>query len=422
MKRYFIYPFLLLILLLVGCARMPVTERSQAMRKVDRAPEIFDDLKFESLMNGLQANIDFVKNSSRMGSEVTFGPTKIAKNVYLASLQELVSNAKDIEEFKALVIKNFDFYEVYGNEDWSKIKTTSYYSPLLKASKTKTKKLYQPLHTTPADMISIDIDAYAEDFPKWKTFKEQVLEQRTSKALARGRLVTDKNGTIRVVPYYKRAEIDEKTVIDAKKHALAYVDPVKAFFLQIQGSGVLEFDDGKQITVGYASQNGHPYVAIGSKLLDRIPKEKMSMQNIELYLYSLNKKDMQSILNLNPSYVFFQEMKNRPQSYLGAEVVDGRTVATDQSLFPKGTLAFLKFEKPIFENIGNHEPVGWQQTSRFVFDQDTGGAIRGPGRLDLYAGSGDEAEQFAGVLKNPAQLYYLVPKSEYIKALESSAN
>ena len=282
--------------------------------------------------------------------------------------------------------------------------------------------MYQPLYTAPADMISIDIDAYAEDYPKCKTFKEQVLEQRSSKALARGRIVTDKNGSIRIVPYYKRADIDEKNVIDSKKYALAYVDPVKAFFLQIQGSGILEFDDGKQITVGYASQNGHPYVAIGSKLLDRIPKEKMSMQNIEAYLYGLSKKDMQSILNLNPSYVFFQEMKNRPQSYLGTEVVDGRTVATDQSLFPKGTLAFLKFEKPLFESSTNHEPVGWQSTSRFVFDQDTGGAIRGPGRLDLYAGSGDEAEQFAGVLKNPAQLYYLVPKSVYIKSLESSLN
>lgn len=417
MKKY-----LLALLILAGCARMPVTERTQAMRKAEQTPELFDDLKFESLVAGLQANIDFVKNSSRMGSEVTFGPTKINKKVYLASLQELVRNAKDIEEFKSLVVKNFDFYEVYGNEDWSKIKTTAYYSPLLKASKTKTKKLSQPLYTTPNDMISIDIDAYAEDFPKWKTFKESVLEQRSSKALARGRLVTDKNGSMRVVPYYKRADIDEKNVIDPKKYALAYVDPVKAFFLQIQGSGILQFDDGKQVTVGYASQNGHPYVAIGSKLLDRIPKEKMSMQNIEAYLSTLSKKDMQNILNQNPSYVFFQEMKNRPQSYLGTDVVDGRTVATDQSLFPKGTLAFLKFEKPVFESGTNHDPIGWQPTSRFVLDQDTGGAIRGPGRLDLYAGSGDEAEQFAGVLKNPAQLYYLVPKSEYIKTLEGSLN
>lgn len=412
----------LIILLFAGCARMPVTERSQAMRKAEQPPEIYDDLKFDSLINGLQANIDFVKKSTRMGTEVTFGPTKVNKKIYLSSLQELATNAKNIEEFKVLVAKNFDFYEVYGNEDWSKIKTTSYYSPLLKASKTKTKKLYQPLYKTPAEMISIDIDAYAEDFPKWKTFKENVLEQRSSKTLARGRIVTDQNGSVRIVPYYKRADIDEKNVIDSKKYALAYVDPVKAFFLQIQGSGILEFEDGKQMTVGYASQNGHPYVAIGSKLLDRIPKEKMSMQNIEAYLYTLNKKDMQNILNLNPSYVFFQEMKSRPQSYLGTDVVDGRTVATDQSLFPKGTLAFLKFEKPVFENLNNHEPIGWQPSARFVFDQDTGGAIRGPGRLDLYAGSGDEAEQFAGVLKNPAQLYYLVPKAEYIKALESSVN
>ena len=102
---------------------------------------------------------------------------------------------------------------------------------------------------------------------------------------------------------------------------------------------------------------------------------------------------------------------------MGTEVVDGRTVATDNGLFPKGSLAFLEFEKPIFENSKSTEPIEWKKSARFVLDQDTGGAIRGPGRLDLYAGGGSEAAQFAGVMKNPARLFYLVPKPDFLKKL-----
>lgn len=396
-----------------------MTEPDKAMRLSSQAPELSDDLSFESLKDGLKENLEFIKSSKKVNSEIKFGPTVISKITYIKTLEKLVETVSNKVEFNYFIKKNFDFYEVYGNEDWSRIKATSYYSPLLQASLVKTKTLSQPLYKTPDDMVIIDIDAFAEELPKWRSFKNQVLEQTSSKAIARARLVTDSNGPTKIVPYFKRSDIDENSAIKKAKNIIAYVDPIKSFFLQIQGSGVLEFADGKRMTVGYASQNGHPYVALGSKLLDKIPKAKMSMQSIESYLRTLKPEALQKVLNQNPSYVFFQEMKTKPQAYLGTEVIDGRTVATDQSLFPKGTLAFLKFEKPVFENEMSTEPKSWMHSSRFVFDQDTGGAIRGPGRLDIYAGSGIEAEQFAGVMKNPAQLYYLVPKPKFIKEIES---
>lgn len=406
------------LLTFIGCARLPVKERSEAMRKAEYTPEISDDLDYQNLVSGVLANADFVEKSERVANEMEFGKTKISKKLYVASLKKLITESPDKESFIANVKSNFDFYEVYGTEDWSKIKATSYYSPLLKGSNTKTDKFSQPLYQTPKDLLVIDVDTYAESFPKWKTFKEQVLEQKSGRTLIKARLIEEKNSPSRIVPYFKREEIDEKNSLKDKKLIIAYVDPIDSFFLQIQGSGIVELQDGSRFTVGYANQNGHPYVAIGSLLLDKIPKERMTMQNLQIYLRSLPPSEMQKILNKNPSYVFFQKIETKPIAFLGTEVVDGRTVATDGALFPKGSLAFLEYEKPVFETDQSIDPSGWQKSARFVLDQDIGGAIRGPGRLDLYAGTGKLAEQFAGVMKNPAKLYYLVPKPEFITKIE----
>lgn len=408
---------LALLLFVFSCARAPLKDRSDAMRKTSNGPQLSDDLDFASLQRGIAANIDFIQSSARAGNEIVFGKIKIPKKNYIAALKYLLENSTDMTSFQNLVSQKFDFYEVYGSDDWAKIKVTSYYTPLLKGSLKKTKMFSQPLYLTPNDMVFIDVDSYVEAFPRWKIFKEQVLEQKSSNALVRGRLQTDKSNKSRIVPYYKRDEIDSDKSVFEQNLVIVYVDPIESFFLQIQGSGLVELSDGTQFTVGYANQNGHPYVAIGSLLLDKIPKEKMSMQSIVSYLRSLPKKEAQKIMNQNPSYVFFQKTESRPLSYLGTEVVDGRTVATDAGLFPKGTLAYLEFEKPVFENSKSDEPKEWVKSARFVLDQDTGGAIRGPGRLDLYAGKGSEAEQFAGVMKNPAKLFYLVPKSEFLNSL-----
>lgn len=409
---------LLSLLVLYGCARAPLKDRTNAMRKTTKNLQLSDDLSFESLRQGIESNIDFIQNSMRVGSEIVFGKTKVSKKKYIAALKNLLDNSNDMPSFQSNVMQKFDFYEVYGTEDWSQIKATSYYTPLLKGSLKKTKEFSQPLYLTPNDMVYIDVDSYIEAFPRWKIFKEQILEQKSRTTVVRGRLQTDQNNKSRIIPYYKREDIDSKKPILDQELVIAYVDPIESFFLQIQGSGIVELTDGTQFTVGYSNQNGHPYVAIGGLLLDQIPKEKMSLQTIVSYLRSIPKNEAQKIMNQNPSYVFFQKMESRPLSYLGTEVVDGRTVATDAGLFPKGTLAYLEFEKPIFDSSKSSAPKEWAKAARFVLDQDTGGAIRGPGRLDLYAGGGSEAERFAGVMKNPAKLFYLVPKAEFINTLK----
>ena len=164
-------------------------------------------------------------------------------------------------------------------------------------------------------------------------------------------------------------------------------------------------------------KNGYSYVAIGKFLLDQIPIEKMSLQSIETYLRSISKKEMQKILNKNPSYVFFRELDTKSITYLGTEVIPGRTIATDHGYFPKGALAFLEYEKPIFtkESV---EPKEWVPSKRFVIDQDTGGAIRGPDRLDLYWGKGEKSKQVAGFMRNYGRLYYILPKKKFVNQLK----
>jgi len=198
---------------------------------------------------------------------------------------------------------------------------------------------------------------------------------------------------------------------------LAWVDPIDAFFLEIQGSGVVKFPNGKELRLGYAAQNGHPYVPIGKHLIGVIPKEKITLRAIEDHLRSLPPEESRKIMNLNPSYVFFRKLQGAGLTYFGTEVSAGRTIATDQAFFPKGALAYLEFEKPNFSSAVDAEPVSWTKTARFVFDQDTGGAIRGPHRVDLFWGKGSDAKQAAGVMKGKGRLVYMVPRPDFLSRL-----
>ena len=161
---------------------------------------------------------------------------------------------------------------------------------------------------------------------------------------------------------------------------------------------------------GYADQNGQKYEAIGKFLTSIIPVEQITSQDVEAYLRKISEQDARELLFQNPSYVFFRKLDGPAVSSLGIPVVAGRTIATDPRFFPKGALAFLSFQKPRFDSSTDAKPSAWEKTSRLVLDQDTGGAIRGGGRLDLFWGSGNEAKQYAGRIKQQGTLYYLVPK------------
>lgn len=408
----------LVFLAVSGCARSQIKSVKDSMRPA-AMPVLADDLEWSGFVTGLSAQIAHLKTKSS-GPDLGFGPRVVGRDSYIKSLEYLLNEAKADttgDKFRAALKGNFEAFEVYGQDRWGEIFMTSYFEPEIPGSLKADKVYTQPLYMRPKDMVDVDLNSFATIRPSLVA-ADKPMEQRTKWQTLRGRLLAadGPDQSPKVVAYPDRAGIYAGDIKSVSK-PLAYVTPIDAFVLEIQGSGVVKFKDGKELKVGYAAQNGHPYVPIGKFLFDVIPKEKMSLFAIENHLRTLSEEDARKVMEQNPSYVFFRPVEKGGITYFGNELVAGRTIATDQYYFPKGALAFLQFDKPQFADASSVEPSAWIPSSRFVFDQDTGGAIRGPGRLDLYSGKGAPAKQIAAVMKNKGRLFYLVPKAEFLAGL-----
>jgi membrane-bound lytic murein transglycosylase A len=408
-----------MLFVFTGCGPREIRDRSEALRFTNHIPEIIDDLGSADFIQALEANVNFLKSDeSKRFPVLQFGESFLSRQEYASSLEALLKSVKDAsqvdlsnplaadQKIKEFLLANFEFHEVYGDPSWGDVFMTSYYEPFLPASPQPKGKLTQPLYGVPSDMVEIQLSKFTG------------LTDLGRKSLV-GRMGSDKNsqGVSLVLPYFTRKEIDQDRSVEGNANIIAYVDPIDAFFLHIQGSGTLEFEDRSSLRVGYSAQNGHKYEAIGAFLKDQIPIEKMTAHTIESHLRNLDPKAAQAVLNKNQSYIFFKIIQEPALTFWGIPAIPGRTLATDTRYFPKGALGFLQFEKPIFENPAATEPQEWVKTSRFVFDHDKGGAINGPGRLDLFWGRGATAKQSSGVIKNRGKLWYLRPKNSFLKSL-----
>ncbi|MFA6237927.1 MAG: murein transglycosylase A [Bacteriovorax sp.] len=387
MKKY----LLLLMILLSSCARAPLKRIEDALRPAADAPKLVDSLSRESFFVTLKKHVAVMKTSRQVMNVMTFGERKIEKSRYIAALEKIFEHENDWTDY---IEENFDFYEVYGREKWGEVMSTGYYEPKVFGSMKKSSEFSQAIYSTPPDLVTVNLKNFVSVVPSLPNQGQIV-----------GR-VENRN----IYPYYDRKQIDVDQKLKGKSLEIAWVDPLDSFFIQIQGSGVIELEKGERFRIGYDAQNGYPYEAIGKYLTDFIPIEKMSLQRIRAHLNTLPKKEKQAVLNKNPSYIFFKKLESDALTYAGMEVSDGRTIATDVHLFPKGALAFLDIEEPVFATPEDEEPVAWEKKPRLVFDQDTGGAIKGGGRVDLYFGQGAAAAQKAGVMKQNGRLYYLVPR------------
>ncbi|MBK1661262.1 hypothetical protein CKO45_23925 [Paracraurococcus ruber] len=209
-------------------------------------------------------------------------------------------------------------------------------------------------------------------------------------------------------PMPDRAAI-EAGALDGLARHLAYVDPVEAFFLQIQGSGRVLLPDGGLLRLLYAGKNGHPYRAIGRVLIERgeIPREAMSMQAIRAWLAAAPADAARALLHANPSYVFFRRddalrPDQGPPGTLGAPLTPGRSLAVDPAFIPLGV--------PVW--IQARDPLDGAPLRRLVQAQDTGGAIRGAARGDLFWGWGDAAAARAGPMREAVEMILLLPRPE----------
>ena len=391
---------------------MELEEREQAMRQVapQDVPPWSDDLPLDALIKALEKNRVFLEKSRRFPS-LQFASRVISAQEYgqgLAHLIDLLKSPRPREEVWEEILRDFDFYQVYGRQKWGEVLITSYFEPVIRGRWRPKPPYTQPLYKVPKDLVEVKLS-------KWERFEE--VEEVPS--LLRGRLL--KGSPAKVVPYYSREEIDagQKGALRRQKLEWCYVRPVDAFFLQIQGSGTVLLPGKRRLRLGYAGQNGHPYHSLGKFLLDAIPLEKMTLQSIEAHLATLTPARQQQLFNKNPSYVFFKSLEKHALTYMELPATAGRTVATDARFFPKGAVALLSFERPEFDSPSAPWPESHRPVSRLVLDQDVGGAIKGGGRLDLFWGRGKEAKQHAGVVNTTGQLLYLAPSQELLERLGS---
>ncbi|MBW6398423.1 MltA domain-containing protein [Roseomonas sp. HJA6] len=218
----------------------------------------------------------------------------------------------------------------------------------------------------------------------------------------------------RLEPFLPRSAIDTGALA-GRGLELAWVDdPTDAFFLQIQGSGRVMLPDGQMMRVGYAGQNGQPYVPIGRVLIERgeLTRDQMSMQAIRAWLTGVGHDRTNEVLRANPSYVFFRVVDGLtpdqgPIGAMGVPLTPGRSVAVDRTFIPLGTPMFVSVRDPMARR-------GVEPTGRLVVAQDTGGAIRGPARTDYFWGWGPEAGERAGRMRDEAEVFILLPRADEV--------
>lgn len=257
---------------------------------------------------------------------------------------------------------------------------TGYYEPEIKGSMERTETYSVPLYGLPDDHLTAQLgDFYPE---------------------MAGKKVTARAENGRLKPYHTRAEIDTG-VIGPENILLWLQDPVDKFFLQIQGSGRVILPDGSQVFAGYAGVNGHPYTAIGRYLVQEgyMDLDDVSMQSIRQWLEA-NPDKRQKVLHQNESYVFFTLRPDGPYGTQGVLLTPNRSLAVDRRAVPLGTPVFLKTDV-----TATSKPF-----EKLMVAQDTGGAIKGVIRGDIYFGHGSEAAYLAGKQKSDGQLFMLLPK------------
>jgi membrane-bound lytic murein transglycosylase A len=275
-------------------------------------------------------------------------------------------------------------YQLFNADGSDQGLITGYYEPQLHGSRVKTKRYRYPLYGVPDDLLTIDL---SDVYPQLKGMR------------LRGRLEGN-----RVVPYYDRAAIDARPK-SLKGHVLFWVDnAVDLFFLQVQGSGRIELPDGTLVKVGYANQNGYPYVSIGRKLVEmgEMTLDQASMQSIKDWAEK-NPDRLAALLEQNPSYVFFRELPDGldgPIGAMGVPLTGEYSLAVDGSIVPLGLPVFLATTEP-----DSNVPL-----NRLMLAQDTGGAIKGGVRADFFWGFGDQAGEQAGRMKQMGKMWVLFPK------------
>ncbi len=329
----------------------------------------------DELLGALERSIDWMTIPS---SESFFPIEGISHAQAAASLERfrtLLLESPDASSFDAALRREFALYKSAGwDGQGGGVLFTGYYTPILDGSLEATASHRYPLYGLPTDLV--------------KGSGGAILGQATEAGLQ---------------PYPTRATIEASGMLRDKGLELVWFqNPLDAFIAHVNGSAIVRLPDGSEERFGYAGNNGREYTSLARELVaaGELSVEDCNLPALRRWALA-NPGRVESFLNRNERYVFFTPIEGNPRGSLNVEVTEGRTLATDKTIFPRGGVVFITTHPP---GADYTEGV---QLSRFMLDQDTGGAIRTAGRADVYFGIGERAEGFAGQMKAEGQLYYL---------------
>lgn len=303
----------------------------------------------------------------------------------VAAFEALLSASPDHRFFRQRLEEQFDCYTSVGWNGQGEVLYTGYYSPVFEASRTPTTRFRFPLYQRPADLVS---------------------DPLTGRVLGR----RQPDGSMTTYPDRATIEANPAALGLAGREMVWLTSRLDAYIVQVNGSAKLRLTDGSTLFIGFAGTNGREYASLGRMLVEdgKLPATGVSLPAIRRYFQD-HPDELEGYIARNPRYVFFTEYKgdNWPAGSLGVAVTSWRSLATDKDIFPRGGVVLTQTFVP--ESSGDMRPF-----SQWMLDQDTGGAIRAPGRADIYMGVGPTAEQLAGRQAEVGRLYYFFLKPQYV--------
>ncbi len=291
----------------------------------------------------------------------------------LVRFKELLKTAKTTQTFQQAVEREFIVYQSVGHDNQGNVHFTGYFEPVYTARRQRTSEYRYPLYRQP------------EDFESWEKPHPTRLELEGKDGLGNSSIITG-------------------------NELIWMRDRLEAYLVHVQGSARLKLTNGDTITVGYDSSTDYPYVSIGKEVVNDgiFSLDELTLPRLMAYL-NQNPQQLSNYLPRNNRFIFFRETGGAPpQGNLSVPVTAERSIATDKSIMPPGALALIKTPIPYVTKTGE---MATKLVTRYVLDQDTGSAIKGPGRVDIFMGTGKEAGDRAGLISNDGQLYYLLLKN-----------
>lgn len=360
----------------------PLPPGMHALRKITDPAQIPDftaaatDLR--DLRESIANSLSYLSKPSSRGffpsGDITHARTVESLEAFLEMLESGLQGA----QLNQAIRENFDVYISIGCDDHGTVLFTGYYTPIFDGSMERSAEFKYPLYQQPDDLV--------------KGPNGEILGRRTSDG--------------QVIPYPQRAVIEGAKMLRGKE-LIWLSDAFEAYIAHVQGSAKARLPDGELATVGYAANNGHEYHSVGEAMVkDRIIRSDQLSLSAMIEYFKANPDMVDTYVRQNPRFVFFRNEDGEPRGSLNEEVTPMRTIATDKSIFPRAALGFISTTLP--QLVAGQPAI--QSYTGFVLDQDTGGAIRAPGRCDVYMGVGDMAGQLAGQTYQEGQLYYLFVK------------